>query len=46
MIAVVEAPFAPEETSTMAINYKSNFVKGLNPGVISKVGWVWSSGWT
>ena len=21
-------------------------VKGLNPGVISKVGWVWSSGWT
>ena len=20
--------------------------KGLNPGVISKVGWVWSSGWT
>ena len=38
MIAVVEAPFAPEETSTMAINYKSNFVKGLNPGVISKVG--------
>ena len=23
-----------------------NSVKGLNPGVISKVGWVWSSGWT
>ena len=23
-----------------------NFVNGLNPGVISKVGWVWSSGWT
>ena len=21
-------------------------VKGLNPGVISKVGWVWSPGWT
>ena len=21
-------------------------VKGLNPGVISKVGWVWSYGWT
>ena len=21
-------------------------VKGLIPGVISKVGWVWSSGWT
>ena len=21
-------------------------VKGLNPGVISKVGWVWSSGWS
>ena len=21
-------------------------VKGLNPGVISKVGWFWSSGWT
>ena len=21
-------------------------VKGLNPGVVSKVGWVWSSGWT
>ena len=21
-------------------------VKGLNPGFISKVGWVWSSGWT
>ena len=21
-------------------------VKGLNPGVISNVGWVWSSGWT
>ena len=20
-------------------------VEGLNPGVISKVGWVWSSGW-
>ena len=24
----------------------TSFVKGLNPGVISKVGWVWSSGWT
>ena len=23
-----------------------NTVKGLNPGVISKVSWVWSSGWT
>ena len=22
------------------------FVKGLNSGVISKVGWVWSPGWT
>ena len=21
-------------------------MKGLNPGVVSKVGWVWSSGWT
>ena len=26
--------------------YRSCFMKGLNPGVISKVGWVWSSGWT
>ena len=23
-----------------------HIVIGLNPGVISKVGWVWSSGWT
>ena len=26
--------------------YNIFFVKSLNPGVISKVGWVWSSGWT
>ena len=25
---------------------KLNLSKGLNPEVISKVGWVWSSGWT
>ena len=24
---------------------KNESVKGLNPGVISKVGWVWSPGW-
>ena len=46
MFAVIEAPFPPEgkksqflwvKFSTMAISYKGNFVKGLNPGVISKV---------
>ena len=25
---------------------KGKSVKGLNPGIISKVGWVWLSGWT
>ena len=47
MFAVIEAPFPPEgkksqflwvKFSTMAISYKDNFVKGLKPGVISKVG--------
>lgn len=40
MFAVIEAPFPPEgkkslfpwvKFSTMAISYKGNFVKGLNP---------------
>ena len=47
MFAVIEAPFPHEgkksqflwaKFSTMAISYKDNFVKGLNSGVISKVG--------
>ena len=28
------------------VNSTKCFVKGLNPEVISKVGWFWSSGWT
>ena len=28
------------------VNSTKRFVKGLNPEVISKVGWVWLSGWT
>ena len=31
---------------SLSPNYnRINSVKGLNPGVVSKVSWVWSSGW-
>ena len=30
----------------VAVCNKIQYVKGLNPGIISKVGWVWSSWWT
>ena len=34
------------EYNNCGYNNDNNTVKGLNQGVISKVGWVWSSGWT
>ena len=41
-------PCWPAQGSCIRYLVKNNniIVKGLNPGVISKVGWVWSSGWT
>ena len=41
-------PCWPAQGSCIRYLVKNNniIVKGLNPGVISKVGWVWSSRWT